>query len=308
MQSLAALDAEHAALRDNAGPTHSAVLCLGASFRPRVGFRAGTGLLSGDFDRPFSDGGLSETGSAHALCNAHELAIWAARHFEEKILQDRMDVWDNASEAANHPICGADDERSLRDLLLGRIKKGLMSFTYVRLCRRGATSPDSECCDLEVLRTPDSADHYSFGTSREALTPHSAPSSPGSIFLSTPPSANTSLIVEGGVSSRDTVQDADIDEWDWQPGVGTEIPSFHTIANPETLSQLVRDYVDDWAWRRRPPPAHEFIVPLPSMPDYIESEQLVAPLRAYVRAIAGPAVAVDDPLQDVGLGGYDVDA
>eukprot|EP00971_Amphidinium_carterae_P269032 5337197-Amphidinium_carterae.6 len=89
-----------------------------------------------------------------------------------------------------------------------------MAFAYVRYCHRGATSVDSVHDGSEYSSSPNSVDHYSFGTSREALTPHSAPSSPGSIYLSTPPSANTSLIVEGGVSSRDTVLDADADEWD----------------------------------------------------------------------------------------------
>eukprot|EP00971_Amphidinium_carterae_P352392 6492574-Amphidinium_carterae.5 len=277
---------------------------LGAGLRPRAGFRAGTGLLNGDLDRPFSDRGISEAGDVHELTNAHELAIWTARHLEQQNFQAQLDAFDRAQEAANHPVCGADDNRPLRDLLMGRLMRRLSAFVHIQYCRRGAISLDSATVTSECPSSPDDVDHSSFGTSRVALTPHSAPSTPGSIYLSTPPSANTSLIVEGGMSSRDTVQDRDIAEWDWQPGVGSEIPSFHTIGNPETLSQLVRDYVDDWAWRRRPPPDHEFIVPLPSMPEYIEREQMVAPLRAYVRAIAGPAVALDDPLQDVGLGGY----
>eukprot|EP00971_Amphidinium_carterae_P269031 5337197-Amphidinium_carterae.5 len=80
MQSVAIADAEHVAQHVVAGPAHRSVpMFLGASLRPRVGLRAGTGLLIGDDDRPFSDRGLSETGDAHVLNNAHELAIWTAR-------------------------------------------------------------------------------------------------------------------------------------------------------------------------------------------------------------------------------------
>eukprot|EP00971_Amphidinium_carterae_P055185 1087698-Amphidinium_carterae.1 len=172
--------------------------------RPRVGLRAGTGRLHGDADRPFADSGLSEEGDLHVLRNAHELAIWTARHLEQQDFHAQLDAFDRLQEATTQPICGADDLRPLMNILLGRVRKALMEAAYVRYTRRGAASLESVQDGSWCSSTPNSEGHHSFGTSQEALTAHSAPSTPGSLYLSTPPSANTSLIVEGGLSSRDT--------------------------------------------------------------------------------------------------------
>eukprot|EP00971_Amphidinium_carterae_P136140 2697599-Amphidinium_carterae.1 len=297
---------------------NGAALLMRGTRRPlNLGMRMGTPMLQGDFDQPFAARGTDDDGTSHAVINNHELALYAARHLEEAALHDEEDRQDRRRAASEHPICGEDDNRPLTQLLLGRVLKVLMSHTSVRYCWRGSSSP------FTAPPSPPLSDFQeedycasSLGTSRRAQSELSAPSTPGDPVVSTPPSISTSLIVEGEETPRSPADLDGVEFWSRSRDIVLEDASYHSWGNPEFLSQIERDYVIWHAHMRRPLPQQHFVqhegigllqpaLPHPLIEEAYMREALVAPFRAYIRQHAMQAVEYDNPLDDVGIGGYD---
>eukprot|EP00971_Amphidinium_carterae_P102404 2027360-Amphidinium_carterae.3 len=87
--------------------------------------------------------------------------------------------------------------------------------------------------------------------------------------------------------------------------------SLHGLGNPATFLYLQHQHVAQHMAARRLPlsPRHVHIPVLQALPQQaprIDRDILLAQLRDRIRAVAEPAGHYDDPLDDVGLGGYPV--
>eukprot|EP00971_Amphidinium_carterae_P062251 1232305-Amphidinium_carterae.1 len=218
---------------------------LGVQQPLKLDLRAGTAFLRGAMDQPFTTRGIAEDGSSHTITNTHVLALMVARHLASAEQRNMEDAAERLHAASTRPICGDEDTRPLLELLLRRAKRQMVTCACFHYCKRGSSSEassgvSSAAGSVYGLEYSPS----SLGTSRYAVSGYSSASTPGECIPSTPPSANTSTIVEVSLSSRDTIPEEDIAGWDRHRGIdeGPQAQTLHAWANPEAISQMEREW------------------------------------------------------------------